>query len=75
VVGKTITNIEYGAMTGDGMSVTKIVFEGGDQVLILPQMVDEALTVETGLRAAIRFIFQPRKHRSIIMPGQFVGRK
>ena len=71
LVGQQIERVEMGAMTAEGYSVARLVLVGGDQVLIIPQMVEPAVTERSGLVAAIRFVFHPRRPRRIVIPGQF----
>ena len=69
LAGKEILRVDMGAATDEGYSVIRMRFRDGDQVLILPQPVDPEVTVQTGVRLAIRILFQPKKQRRIVIPG------
>jgi len=60
LVGQEIANVESGAQTDEGYSVTRLTFRGGDSMLIIPMPVEPEVTRETGVKMVSMFVFHPK---------------
>lgn len=71
LAGKTIQRIVGPAVTAEGYDVLKIVFLGGEELMIVPVPIkDPRVTALTGRTMALGISYFPRKAgRKIITPG------